>query len=160
MLPGLWFFFFRFSWWSIEISVCSLYINFNNVSSCSFSSWFSYLRSSTYVIAQAIKGKQFLLLFRILEVLRKGAEGRLLCRSSEGVLCRKALLAGRTVFVWPVFCLHLGGIYFCDMLWHDLQVGTCHYSHVWNSKAEDCPDVLCSTWHHWDAKIRVLKKEI
>lgn len=42
------------------------------------------------------------------------------------------------LFAWPVLCLHLGGIYFHDVLWHDFQMKICHCSHAWNSKAEDC----------------------
>lgn len=72
-------FFFPISCWDIEISVSSLYMNFNSVSSCSFSNLCSYLTSSMCMIAQAMKEKQFLLQFRIPEGQRcweKALEGK------------------------------------------------------------------------------------
>lgn len=51
------------------------------------------------------------------------------------------------MFVWPMLCLHLEGIYFCDIR-HDFQMKICRCSHVWNSKPEDCAhmcEAACGT---------------
>lgn len=146
-------FVFLFLCWDIEISVSSPCINFINVSSCSFSNWCSHLRSSTYVIVQAIKGKQFLLPFRILEAKRcwvkapvqiqrggamwKGTSGRqnCVCLACVVLTLRRHLFSS------------------CVVTWlpdENLSLQSC---------VELCADVWSSTWHHWDAKIRVHKKE-